>query len=126
PPEEEPEQVDIDEEELEDLLEEEEERKIIIDSKQDEIEGHKFLTENDHFELYLKEENLSIILREKQTGAIMTSTVEEPVGSNESWQNFVRSGIVMEYIVGTNIVTYRADMYSQDLEKTVTETEDGF
>ncbi|MBU5594073.1 hypothetical protein KQI76_02750 [Amphibacillus sp. MSJ-3] len=126
PPEEEPEQVEVDEEELEDLLEEEEERKIIIDSKQDEIEGHKFLTENDHFELYLKEENLSIILREKQTGAIMTSTVDEPVGSNESWQNFVRSGIVMEYIVGTNIVTYRADMYSQEPEKTVTETEDGF
>lgn len=126
PPIEEPEQVELDDEELEELLEEEEDRPIVIDSKQESIEGHPFLTENDYFELYLKEENLSIIIRDKGNGAIMHSTVDQPIGSNESWKNFVRSGIVVEYLVGTNIVTYRADMYSQNPEKTVTPTDDGF
>ncbi len=126
PPIEEPEQVEIDEEELEELLEEQESLALVIDSKQNTINDHDFWVENEHFELYLKEENLSIILREKSTGSVMYSTVDDPIGSNQTWQNFVRSGIVMEYLVDTNIVVYRADMYSENPEKTVSKTENGF
>ncbi|WP_062321433.1 DUF5696 domain-containing protein [Halolactibacillus sp. JCM 19043] len=56
----------------------------------------------------------------------MYSTVEEPIGGNESWTNFMKSGIVMEYLVGTNIVVYQADMYSENPEKTVETRADGF
>ncbi|WP_067841219.1 DUF5696 domain-containing protein [Amphibacillus sediminis] len=126
PPIEEPPQVELDDDELQELLDDQKERDLVIESKRSSIEEHDYLIENDDYELYLKEENLSLILREKNTGAVMYSTVEEPVGSNETWQNFMRSGIIIEYIVGTNIVTNRADMYSQDPEKTVTKTSDGF
>lgn len=126
PPIEEPEQVELDEEELEELLEEQEGLALVLDTKQDAINGHPFFIENENYELYLKEENLSIILREKESGALMYSTVDEPIGSNETWQNFTQSGIVMEYLVGTNIVVYRADMYSENPDKMVTRTADGF
>lgn len=126
PPDEEPEQVEVDEEELEDLIEEEQKRQNVYEEKQDAIEGHNYLVENDNYELYLNEENLSILIRSKSNGAIMRSTVEEPAGSNESWQNFMQSGIVMEYIAGTNIVYNQADMYTQNPEKVVSVTDTGF
>ena len=114
--------VEVDEEELDDV----EALQHVYLEKQTRIQGHEFLTENNYYELYLKEDNLSIILRDKQTGAVMYSTVEDPVGGNESWTNFMKSGIVMEYLVGTNIVVYQADMYSENPEKTVETRADGF
>src|SRR5690625_2246505 len=56
----------------------------------------------------------------------MYSTIDDPVKSNESWDNFMKSSIVMEYLVGTNIVTYRADMYSENPEKEITYHDSGF
>lgn len=103
-----------------------EKRPLFIQEKQETIEDHDFLLENDELELYLNEENLSIILRNKTSGAVMYSTVKNPIDSNESWKNFTQSGIVMEYLVDTNIVVYQADMYTHDPEKTITKTTDGF
>ncbi len=114
--------VEVDEEALDDV----EALQYVYLEKQSAIQGHDFLTENSAYELYLKEENLSIILRDKQTGAVMYSTVEDPIGGNESWTNFMKSGIVMEYLVGTNIVVYQADMYSENPEITVETRADGF
>lgn len=114
--------VEVDEEELDDV----EALQHVYLEKQTRIQGHDFLAENNHYELYLKEDNLSIILRDKQTGAVMYSTVEDPIGGNESWTNFMKSGIVMEYLVGTNIVVYQADMYSENPEKTIETRADGF
>ncbi|MDQ0257371.1 hypothetical protein J2S74_004829 [Evansella vedderi] len=103
-----------------------ENRAKFVESRQEEIDGHRFLTENSKMEMYVKEENLSIIMRDKITGAVMYSTIQDPVQSNESWTNFMKSSIVMEYLVGTNIVTYRADMYSGNPQKNVTYHENGF
>lgn len=103
-----------------------EKRPLFIQEKQETIEDHDFLLENDELELYLNEENLSIILRNKTSGAVMYSTVKNPIDSNESWKNFTQSGIVMEYLVDTNIVVYQADMYTHDPEKTITKTTNGF
>lgn len=114
--------VDIDEDDLEEIKD----LDYVLDETQQVIEGHEFLVSNDYYELYLKEENLSIVLRDISTGALMYSTAEEPIGGNESWTNFMRSGIVMEYLVGTNIVVYQADMYSENPEKTITKMRDGF
>ncbi len=91
-----------------------------------EIDGHLKIVSTDSFDLYLKEENLSIILRNKDTGSLLYSTVEKPDKTNDKWSNFVRSGIVIEYLQDTNIVYYQADMYSEDPVKSVTVLEDGF
>lgn len=122
PIEDEPDMVEIDEEELEEI----EDLPMFIDQTQEEIRDHVFFHENDQLELYLKEENLSLILRDKNTGALMYSTVEEPIGGNQSWTNFMQSGVVLEYITGRNLVTSRADMYSEEHTKEVTKTDDGF
>lgn len=103
-----------------------ENRPMFITETQDEIEGHVFLQENDYYEMYFKEENLSIIMRDKQTGAVMYSTIDDPVESNEAWTNFMQSSFVLEYLVGTNVVVYRADMYSGDPEKEITYIDQGF
>lgn len=90
------------------------------------IDNHHKITENDQFALYLKEENLSLIIRDKDTGAVMYSTVEDPQGSNEQWTNFMKSAVVVQYLVGTNIVYYQADMYSEDPETVIEYTNNGF
>lgn len=91
-----------------------------------EISGHEKVADNGQYQLFLKEDTLSIILREKQSGAVMYSTVEKPDKSNEKWRNFVQSPVVVEYLVGTNIVYSQADMFTKGLEKTIEKTVDGF
>ena len=92
----------------------------------DEIDGHKKIVSSDAYDLYLQEENLSIILRNKDSGAVLYSTVKNPDQSNEKWTNFVKSGVVIEYLQGTNIVYYQADMYTGDPSKNVTYNSNGF
>lgn len=103
-----------------------EDRPAFIEDDLNEIDNHTKITENSQLALYLKEENLSLIVRNKLTGAVMYSTVEEPQGSNEQWTNFMKSGIVVQYLVGTNIVYYQADMYSSNPVNTISYTESGF
>lgn len=91
-----------------------------------EIDGHKKIVSNEYYDLYLKEENLSIILRNQKTGALLYSTVEKPDKTNEKWSNFVKSGVVIDFLQDTNIVYYQADMYSENPDKKVTLTDTGF
>ncbi|UUX35379.1 DUF5696 domain-containing protein [Fundicoccus culcitae] len=103
-----------------------ENRPSIIEDDENIIDNHEKIAENDQLALYLKEENLSIIMRDKESGAVMYSTVENPVQSNEKWQNFVRSGVVIEYLINTNIVYSQADMYSGEPTKEIRITANGF
>lgn len=103
-----------------------ENRMAIIAGNPTEIEDHSIVAENSDYQLFLKESNLSIIIREKKTGAVMYSTVKNPIKSNEKWRNFVTSGVVVEYLVGTNIVYSQADMNSPQVSKKITPQPDGF
>lgn len=70
-----------------------------------ELNGHHLVAENDGYELYLYEPALSIIVRNKLSGAMMESTVrdEERLGNvNETWKGFLQSGIVVELQEETN------------------------
>ena len=91
-----------------------------------EIDGHKRIVSNNLYDLYLKDENLSIILRNKKTGSVLYSTVEKPDQANEQWANFSKSGVVIEYLKGTNIVYYQADMYSENPTIKVSKNSTGF
>lgn len=114
-----PEQIDVDDTSSEN-------RPLVIQTTQDEIDGHTLLVENNNFELYFKENNLSIIMRDKKSGAVMYSTVDKPVKSNEQWENFMSSSIILEYLVGTNVVTHRADMFTGNPDIDVKYESDGF
>ena len=92
-----------------------------------EIEGHKLVAQNDRLGMYLQEDTLSLIIRDKATGAVMNGTVDEiDPSSNASWQNFMRSGITLEYIKGTNVNLNRADMLNENTQKQINLTDKGF
>ena len=84
---------------------------IITEDQAATIKEHKLITENDEYQLYLYEDTLSIIIRDKKTGAIMESTVSEDDGkSNASWKNFMQSGIVLEVIDNVSTQLTRASL----------------
>ena len=84
---------------------------IITEDQAATIKEHKLITENDEYQLYLYEDTLSIIIRDKNTGAIMESTVSEDDGkSNASWKNFMQSGIVLEVIDNVSTQLTRASL----------------
>ncbi|MCI7792470.1 MAG: hypothetical protein MR531_17160, partial [Lachnospiraceae bacterium] len=69
------------------------------------LEGHTLVAENDLYELYLYEPALSIIVRNKSTGAVMESTIrdnEKLANVNETWKGFLQSGVVVELQEETN------------------------
>lgn len=105
---------------------EDEQRVKFLAEATETFDEHQLIVSNEAFDLYFREDNLSIIIRNRDTGALTYSTVKNPVDSNEKWQNFVRSGIVMEYLVGTNVVYSQADMYTSNTDKNVQITADGF
>lgn len=97
----------------------------IVPNSKKEINGHKLITENNAYEMYFLEESLSVILRDKKTGAIMESIVEEDDSkSNATWLAFMKSGVLVQVLKGINIVPTTADV--RKAEKTVTYTENGF
>lgn len=103
-----------------------EERPKFIYESVNTIDGHGLIFSNQYYDLYLKEENLSIILRNQSTGALLYSTVETPDKTNEKWSNFVKSGVVIDYLQDTNIVYYQADMYTENPDIKVDTTNNGF
>lgn len=76
-----------------------------VEKKQ--YEGHTLVAENESYELYLYEPALSILVRNKNTGAVMQSTVrneENLQNVNETWKGFLQSGIVLEVQEDTNTI----------------------
>lgn len=89
------------------------------------IKGHELVAENDALALYLYEPTLSLIVRDKKTGAIMESTVQESDGTlNTSWENFIKSGIGFDILNDVN--EERSDLLSAQADIAVTKNGDGF
>ena len=75
-------------------------------------DNYKLVTESDSYKLWLYEPRMSILLENKETGAILESTLsdENDNGKNNNvWTGYMKSGIVLQYIKGTNN-TYQADL----------------
>lgn len=61
-------------------------------------DGFNLAAENEALELYLNEATLGIQVREKTTGTVYSSFAENDEGLNDSWKNFMYSGVTLEYI----------------------------
>lgn len=115
-----PEEVEVSAEEKKEAKEE-----AIVAESQDSIKGHKKIAENDALELYLKEDTLSIIVRDVKTGAIMESTVSDPDESlNATWKSFIQSSIGFIILNGLN--EERADLLSSNADIQVSVKDNGF
>lgn len=75
-------------------------------------EDYVLVAESDTYKLYYYEPRFSIKLENKETGAVLESTVSDEMDdgkNNESWTGYMKSGVVIYGIIGT-INTYQIDM----------------
>ncbi|MBU5470483.1 hypothetical protein KQI85_08855 [Falcatimonas sp. MSJ-15] len=93
----------------------------------EEIKGHKLVAANDNYELYLKEDTLSIIVRDVKTGEIMESVVDDATelqNVNDTWKSFLQSGVVVEVQEDTNTMQKKAGVNNASVN--VTYVDGGF
>jgi hypothetical protein len=72
------------------------------------------VAESDSYELYLYEETMSVILKNKATGVIIRSALadaDDDGNNNRTWMAYMQSGLVLTAIQGTND-TYQVDLVS--------------
>ena len=95
----------------------------VVDAKDDYV----LVAESDTYKLYYYEPRFSIKLENKETGAVLESTVSDEKDdgkNNNSWTGYMKSGIVLSAIIGT-INTYQVDMNTVDNEITTWYTDNG-
>ncbi|AJS60937.1 DUF5696 domain-containing protein [Paenibacillus sp. IHBB 10380] len=74
--------------------------------------SYRKVAENDRLELRLKEQNLSIQVVDKASGYIWCSEIIDK-DSNESWTNFMSSGLSLQYFEKGKPNSTRTDLVSQ-------------
>ena len=86
------------------------------------------VAESDGYEMYLYEPGISILIRDKSTGALLESTVS---GKNDSgknkkaWKGYIHSGLVLS-VIRDNNNTYQADLINSPHTLEYTYFENGF
>lgn len=104
-----------------------EDRPLFVEEPNGEIDGHQLIAQNNNYELYFEEQSLSIIVREKKTSAVMYSTVANPdTKNNVTWQNFMKSGVSLEYLTGSNVNVNKVSMFTDGIQKETTISDTGF
>lgn len=92
------------------------------------LKDYELVAESDAYKMYLYEPRLSIILENKETGAVLESTLSDELddgNSNRSWNSYMKSGIVLTAIM-KNKGGYQVDLVSSDHTMEVTKTDNGF
>ncbi|SFS05216.1 DUF5696 domain-containing protein [Anaeromicropila populeti] len=89
------------------------------------IKEHRLIAETEDYQLYLQENTLSVIIVDKTTGAMLESTAEDDGKTNESWKNFMQSGIVLEVIDNVSTQLTRVSLLNE-AEVSVSLIGDGF
>ena len=85
------------------------------------------VAESDAYKLYYYEPRFSIRLENKQTGAVMESTVSDEKlheDINNTWKGYIQSGVVLSAIIGT-INTYQVDLLNVENEINTWKTDHG-
>lgn len=96
----------------------------VIDAKDDYV----LVAESDDYKLYYYEPQFSIKLENKNTGAVLESTLSEEKddgSANAAWTGYMKSGIVFTAIRGTTN-TYQVDMNTVENEITTWAIDNGF
>lgn len=89
-------------------------------------ETHKKIAENSKFNLYVCEDDLSLVVEDKATGHYMESSPSYDDGANnKTWKAYLASAVVITYIQG-NTDTKQADLVKDNVHKKITYTDNGF
>lgn len=73
----------------------------VVAQKQESINGHDFVTASNEYELYLKKDNLSILLRNIKTGAILESTITQETADERGYSNQITPYLTSGFAVKT-------------------------
>ena len=91
-----------------------------------EINGHSLIAENDNLALYMNEEDLSVVVEDKATGAYMESSISYDDGkNNNTWMGAMSSALVLT-LINQNDDTKQADLLNDDVTKNIQYTDNGF
>lgn len=89
---------------------------------------YKVIAESATYKMHFYEPRLSVILENKKTGAMMETTLSDAKDddtSNKTWKGYMKSGVVLTAIVGTND-TIQVDLLNNEHTKEVTYSDKGF
>jgi hypothetical protein len=90
------------------------------------IGNHSYVAESTRYRLYMNEEDLSLIVEDKETGAYMESYTSYDDGkNNDSWLGAMKSAVVITMING-NDDTQQADLLNDAVNKDITYSDKGF
>lgn len=92
------------------------------------MKDYEVITESDTYKMYFYEPTLSIMLENKETGKILESTLSDEKddwNSNQSWNSYMKSGIVLTVIKG-NKNGFQLDLVSSPHTLDVTKNDKGF
>ncbi len=91
-----------------------------------EINGHNVVAENDRFVLYMLEDDLSVIVLDKETGAYMESSPSyDDEKNNKTWTAAMKSALVLT-MINKSTDTKQADLINDQVTKKITYTNTGF
>lgn len=91
-----------------------------------EINGHSLIAENDNLALYMNEDDLSVVVEDKATGAYMESSISYDDGkNNNTWMGAMSSALVLT-LINQNDDTKQADLVNDDVTKNIQYTDNGF
>ena len=90
-----------------------------------------FVTASDQYELFVYEPQISMVLRNRETGALIASTLNEQTKQgklNKTWTGYAFSGVVTDYLTGASKNYRQLDMREDENPHTLTYTylPDGF
>ena len=91
-------------------------------------EGYERVAGNEKWTMYLKEDQLSVILEDAGTGAQLLSTLTDDTlqgKNNKAWKGYLKSGLVLSVIRDGNN-TYQADLINNEHTLDYAYTDNGF
>lgn len=90
------------------------------------FDDHKLIASNSAYNLYMREEDLSLIVEDKTTGAYMESAPGYDDGkSNAVWLGAMKSAVVLT-LINKNDDTKQADLLNDAVTKKINYTNNGF
>ena len=90
------------------------------------FEGYRLVASDKAYNLYVREDDLSLIVEDQGSGAYMESAPSYDDGkSNQIWQGAMRSAVVLT-MINKNDDTKQADLINDQVKKQIDYTKNGF